>query len=225
MSPFVNHLARALAAHEPRPLGDQKQYAVLLPLVIEDGCLQILYEVRAQGISQPGETAFPGGRIEAGECPSDAAIRETCEELGLSPRDIEVLGELDFVVSDTTIIYCFVGHIKKKVSDLVRNPDEVAEVFTLSLAWLAAHPPVYYDAPFETSYNGNFPVERLPGGKNYRWSRRKHLVGFYDIPSGGYNLWGFTAKMTDRFVRFLADKAENNFCDREEVTDSCGRAN
>ena len=37
---------------------------------------QVLFEVRAAGISQPGEVCFPGGRIEPGETPEEAALRE-----------------------------------------------------------------------------------------------------------------------------------------------------
>ena len=44
--------------------------------------------------ANPGEIAFPGGRIEPGEVPLQAALREAEEEVGLSPDGLEVLGEL-----------------------------------------------------------------------------------------------------------------------------------
>ena len=41
----------------------------------------------------PGQWAFPGGRIDAGETPEEAARREVSEEVGLT--DLELLGRLD----------------------------------------------------------------------------------------------------------------------------------
>jgi 8-oxo-dGTP pyrophosphatase MutT (NUDIX family) len=44
--------------------------------------------------SHPGQVAFPGGRIEAGETAIEAALREAVEETGLDPTGVEVLGAL-----------------------------------------------------------------------------------------------------------------------------------
>ncbi len=44
--------------------------------------------------SHPGQIAFPGGGIDPGETPVDAALREAWEETGLDPRGVDVLGEL-----------------------------------------------------------------------------------------------------------------------------------
>ena len=41
-----------------------------------------------------GQVAFPGGRIEAGESPVQAALREASEEIGLDPLEPDVLGAL-----------------------------------------------------------------------------------------------------------------------------------
>ena len=57
----------------------QPSYAVVLPLIRETG--EILIEVRAAGISQAGDPCFPGGRIEPGETPAEAAAREAKEFL------------------------------------------------------------------------------------------------------------------------------------------------
>ena len=70
------------------PIGEHwaHHYAVILPVVdLDDGKgPQILYEVRASDLDrQPGEVCFPGGQIEAGETPLEAALRETEEELAI----------------------------------------------------------------------------------------------------------------------------------------------
>ena len=58
-----------LAHYEPKPLGEKGRYAVLLPLIydVKTDKYQILYQVRSEHISQPGEVSFPGGRVEEGE--------------------------------------------------------------------------------------------------------------------------------------------------------------
>ena len=58
-----------------------KGASVLIPLLQVRGEWNILFEVRNPGITQGGEICFPGGRVEPGEKPSDAAVRETQEEL------------------------------------------------------------------------------------------------------------------------------------------------
>jgi len=44
-----------------------RNYAVLIPIIEVDGKDHILFEVRSQNITQPGEVSFPGGRVEMGE--------------------------------------------------------------------------------------------------------------------------------------------------------------
>lgn len=55
-----------LARYEPKPLGEKRRYAVLLPLIydVKTDKYQILYQVRSEHISQPGEVSFPGGRVK-----------------------------------------------------------------------------------------------------------------------------------------------------------------
>ncbi len=61
--------------------------AVLLPLVNYENNVCLLFEKRASDLhKQPGEICFPGGSIEkTDQDEAAAAIRETCEELGLAP--------------------------------------------------------------------------------------------------------------------------------------------
>ena len=63
----LDHLRRRFAAHEPDLLGARYRCAVLCPLVERPDGLHLIYEVRANGVSQPGEVCFPGGRREKGE--------------------------------------------------------------------------------------------------------------------------------------------------------------
>lgn len=65
-------------------------------LVVQDG--RFLCGTRLKG----GSVGGPGGRIEAGESPEDAAIRETQEEFGITPKDLMPVAFL----SDLKPPYC-----------------------------------------------------------------------------------------------------------------------
>jgi hypothetical protein len=60
-----------------------------------DGEGEILLTERAHHMrSHPGQVSFPGGTIDPGETPIEAALREAEEEIALDPTSIQVFGEL-----------------------------------------------------------------------------------------------------------------------------------
>ena len=77
----LTNLRRFYGDHVPTLLEARHEYAVLCPLVERPDGLHLLFEVRSAGVSQSGETCFPGGQMEPGETPADCALRETEEEL------------------------------------------------------------------------------------------------------------------------------------------------
>ena len=68
---------------------------------------EVLLILKKRGLGQ-GKINAPGGKIEPGESPLQAAIRETQEEVGLTPRDPQPLGELFFQFTDGFSIHCTV---------------------------------------------------------------------------------------------------------------------
>lgn len=78
-----------------------QQRAVLL-FVIEDGHILLIHKKRGLGA---GNINGPGGRLEPGETPLEAAVREVREELCITPRDIEKSGELFFQFVDGLSIH------------------------------------------------------------------------------------------------------------------------
>jgi mutator protein MutT len=114
---------------------EHSTYAVLVPLVYSEAGAELLIEVRAAGISQAGAPCFPGGRIEQGESPVRAAIREIAEELGITVQTEQVLGQLPTVHtmlgSKTNIYVCMIS--MEQLAEITPNPAEVSEVLRIPL--------------------------------------------------------------------------------------------
>lgn len=85
-----------------------------------------------------GQYALPGGRVDAGESPVEAALREVREEIGLALSPAEVLGRLDdFETRSGFRISPFVMWCDQQ-EDLHPDPAEVDAVFHIPLTELEA---------------------------------------------------------------------------------------
>uniref|UniRef100_A0A8D0BNV9 Nudix hydrolase domain-containing protein n=1 Tax=Salvator merianae TaxID=96440 RepID=A0A8D0BNV9_SALMN len=75
-------------SHLPLP-----KASVLIPLIVKDGKLCILFTVRSMTLRRsPGEVCFPGGRSEPRDIDETAtALREAEEEVGLLAEQVEVI--------------------------------------------------------------------------------------------------------------------------------------
>lgn len=179
--------------------------AVLVPLVERNGEIHVLFEERAHHLRrQPGEIGFPGGRIDPGDSsPQAAAIRETCEELGVLPTSIDLIGALDYVVTPFQIVYPFVGQIQG--SDLISpSPDEVASVFYVPLHFLRENPPVLYHADLQVTPPEDFPFEQIPNGRNYKWKAGQIPEYFYYFEDR--IIWGLTARILHHLLEITLER-------------------
>jgi len=78
------------------PEGGLRKAAVLVPLFEHEGEVHVLLTLRRSDLRHhAGQVSFPGGRLEPGEDPRTAALREAHEEVGLEPERVELLGQLD----------------------------------------------------------------------------------------------------------------------------------
>lgn len=191
---------------EPKPIGTTNKYAVLIPLIDINDNWEVIFEVRAKELkSQPGEISFPGGKVELGETYEEAAIRETIEELRIDNHNIDVVGELDYLVSyENLVIHCFLATINHiSIDKIDPNPDEVDHIFTVPLDYFLNNEPDIYELGLETVENDEFPYNLIPGGKKYKWRRGKHRVLFYQY--NDYIIWGFTARMMHHFIEIIKD--------------------
>jgi 8-oxo-dGTP diphosphatase len=66
---------------------------------------RLLLILKKRGLGR-GKFNAPGGRIEAGETPEQAAVRETQEEVGLTPLNLRPAGRLDFAFTNGYSLRC-----------------------------------------------------------------------------------------------------------------------
>lgn len=93
-----------------------KRSSVLLLLYPDSKTLHACLIKRPQHMKHhAGQIALPGGRIEKNESPLETALRETEEEIGIKPHDIEMLGTLSQLYIEVSgfIIQPFVGWLKE----------------------------------------------------------------------------------------------------------------
>jgi mutator protein MutT len=100
---FADPLREILAGHIARferrsvPIGDRRPAAVAVVVVPdEEGEAAVVLTLRASGLRRHGgQWALPGGRLDPGETPETAALRELEEEVGLNVPAGHLLGRLD----------------------------------------------------------------------------------------------------------------------------------
>lgn len=113
--------------------------AVLVPMYQDGGRWHVLFTRRTESVdSHRGQVSFPGGRIESDDAgPEAAALRETQEEIGLSPERVELLGTLDPLLTVTQFLVTPVVGVIPWPYTFRLNDIEVAAVFGVDLDWLA----------------------------------------------------------------------------------------
>lgn len=113
---------------------DARRSAVLA-LIHDDGnAPAVLLTLRSSRLAvHRGQISFPGGRIENGETPEEAAIRETAEEIGIK-APVTLLGRLSalYVPPSNSHIIPIVGAMEQ-VPPVILQTDEVEEAFTVRL--------------------------------------------------------------------------------------------
>lgn len=149
--------------------------AVLFPIVLRDGKHTVLLTQRTAHLrDHASQISFPGGRVEAEDLsPTDTALRETEEEIGLSREHIEILGFLPEYRTGTGFRVTPVVGLVLPPFDLQPDPFEVAEVFEVPLSFLLN------------------PDNHKEHSMHYRGALRHYFA----MPYGDYFIWGATAGM------------------------------
>jgi len=196
-------IINALKAHQPNISGVERKSSILIPLIMKDNTWHLMYEVRSFNLgSQPGEICFPGGKMEPGESSLDTAIRETCEELNLQREDIEIISQIDSILTSfDMIIHCHVGIVHKSFEEINYATDEVDHLFLVPVSFLCDHKPEEYAINTTFDLPDSFPFEHIPHGKDYNFQSASYPVIFYHFDDKV--IWGLTARMTKSFVEVI----------------------
>jgi 8-oxo-dGTP pyrophosphatase MutT (NUDIX family) len=123
----------------------------------------ILTRRSAQLRKHPGQWAFPGGRLDAGETSVETALREMREEVAADISADCVLGQLDDFVTRSGFVITPVVVWGGGGLTLEPNPDEVASVHRIPLTEFLRS-----DAPLlEMVESSEHPVLRMPVGEDW----------------------------------------------------------
>lgn len=165
----------AVVREAPIRMTEPVAAAVLVPIVVRASGLTVLLTQRTAHLrDHAGQVSFPGGRCETQDVtPTDTALRESSEEVGIEPDQVEVLGTLpDYFTGTGFRVTPVVGLVSPPLN-LRLDDFEVADVFETPLAFLL-------DA-------ANYRRESLEVAGQMRT--------YWAVPWQEYFIWGATAGM------------------------------
>lgn len=131
--------------------------------------------------AHPGQVAFPGGKIDAGENAEQAALREAHEELGIDPAQVRVVGLGDRYKTHSGFEITPVLATVPADIEIRPNPAEVAQ---------------WFEAPADFVLHADNHVERW-----VEWEGG--MRPFYEILWREHNIWGITAALLVNLSRRL----------------------
>lgn len=183
---MIDQIRAVVAGHRPLTLAEEhyerKKAAVLVPLLAGDEPRLILTERSGALESHAGEVAFPGGRQDDTDVDDVmTALRETHEEIGVPPDAVEVLGYLRPFISKYGLLVTPVVGVVSAASVYDPNPDEIASIFEVPLAFFAEVKPVRHD---DITRHGE-----------------SSLVPAWDYD--GYEIWGLTSLIIGEFLSVI----------------------
>jgi 8-oxo-dGTP pyrophosphatase MutT (NUDIX family) len=181
---MIERIRASLAAHTPKRIEREgmPRAAVLIPLYERDGAHHVLLQVRTELVEyHKGQISFPGGVEDEGDADlMMTALRESEEEIGLAREDVDVLGQLDDIVTITDFVVTpFVGVVTRPAPyPFAPSGYEVAELLEVPMPHLL-HPDTLNREPVPWR-------DRLVAPPSYSFG--KHVI------------WGATGRLMQRFL-------------------------
>lgn len=177
-------VSRALA-RPPEIQGSPRLGGVLLMLFNKEGAFHVVLTKRRDDLaSHAGQISFPGGRNEAEETLLDTALRETEEEVGVAPADLQVLGALTpiYIPPSDYEVHPYVAWFRSgEPPDFKPAPQEVEEII---------------EAPLATLLD---PAARVE--ESWDIGEQSLVVPFFAVHE--HKVWGATAVMLSEFLERL----------------------
>lgn len=177
---FAPHPPRAGWAPDDRP-DSARQAAALVLLYARAGIVYVPLTVRHHDLPHhAGQLSLPGGAIDPGESPQDAATRETEEEIGIGAATVRILGTLSslWVPVSNFVIHPVVGVIDRE--------------------------PTFHLHEREVSTLLEVPVATLCDPDSVRAAHQVRdgvRLEYRAFEVQGHTVWGATAMMLSEFVR------------------------
>jgi 8-oxo-dGTP pyrophosphatase MutT (NUDIX family) len=192
---LIQRARRALAGHRPQRLEATGAPAAVLLLVCErDGEPHLLFTERTHEVEHhKGEISFPGGACDDADADLRAtALRETFEEIGVRPEDVEVIGSLDDFLTITDFrVTPSVGILRPGGRPSGRTPT----------------PYLFQVHPGEVASIIEVPLRHLLDHRNMelelrQWKGKAVLVPAYTY--GRHRIWGATARILQQLLDLLS---------------------
>lgn len=184
-NPSIDRIKRIIAETPRNCIDDPSLTSAGIMVLIfqKNGEDCILLQKRSNMVdSHKGEISFPGGKMDPeDETMLDTALRETHEEMGINPQDVEVLGALDQTATTTGFITSPFAGVIPYPYDFNPSEEEVAEVLEVPVSSLM------------DSANRRDEIRVAGGDLEYA------PVFAYD----GHIIFGATARILHRFLQLL----------------------
>lgn len=180
---FAPHPLRKGWEPHLEPEGSRQAAALILIYPGPDGPAVPLTVRRDDLPHHPGQISLPGGRIDPGERPEDAATREAFEEIGVRPDDMRLVGPLSplWVVVSNHVVRPYVA--------------------------VADRRPAFQLAPREVAELVEAPVQAIQDAGRLGWTRRARegvVVSYPYFELAGHEVWGATAMILGEFAALFA---------------------
>ena len=153
--------------------------AVLLPIV-QRSEPTVLFTRRTPHLARhAGQVSFPGGRVHDDDLSLvETALRETAEETGITASYVSIAGFLEPYETGTGFAILPVVGLLAEGFPLIPNPEEVAEIFEVPLAFLLD------------------PASRQRHAADWQGTRREYYAFTFDR----HYIWGATAAILVDFI-------------------------
>ena len=179
-------LTKKLSNYAPRQLAlDYPEAGILVPVTDDENNPEMIFTLRSANLkTHRGQVSYPGGKRDPEDSSLAAtALRETHEEIGLPPDQVDVIAPLSQVMSRYGILVTpYVGVVPGD-HPVVPNPYEIESVFRVPLSFFLEDRRERTDALSFLNHTFYVPC--------YRWAR--------------YQIWGLSAVVLVDFMNAVYD--------------------